>query len=197
MKTLRRFCFVLLLLAPHLPTSVVGQEVCPGDCNDDGVVSVAELIRGVNIALGLTPVSNCPAMDTNGNGVVSVGELIAAVNSALDGCGGGGATFAEVQAIFTANCVGCHSGALPFGNLNLVEGMSFAELVGVTPDNGNAADAGLLLVDPGNSANSFLLIKVAGTPPMGFQAQMPLFADPLSEADVATIRAWIEDGANP
>ena len=59
---------------------------CPGDCDGDGRVTIAELIRGVNIALGNAPLSNCPAFDLNANGAVAVNELIAAVNASLTGC---------------------------------------------------------------------------------------------------------------
>ena len=52
------------------------------------MVSIAELIRGVNIALGNALLSTCPAFDLDGNHEVSVNELIAAVNSATDGCAG-------------------------------------------------------------------------------------------------------------
>ena len=59
---------------------------CVGDCDGNGMVSITELIRGVNIALGSTAVATCPAFDLDGNGQVSINELIAAVNSALNGC---------------------------------------------------------------------------------------------------------------
>jgi hypothetical protein len=62
------------------------QTTCPGDCGDDGIVTVAELIRGVNIALGTTDLSSCPTLDTTSDGRVTVDELIAAVNAALTGC---------------------------------------------------------------------------------------------------------------
>ena len=58
----------------------------PGDCDGDGTVSVAELITGVNIALGSAPITACPPFDTDGDGRVSVAELIRAVNVALSGC---------------------------------------------------------------------------------------------------------------
>ena len=57
-----------------------------GIANDDGQVTIAELIRGVNIALGNTPVSACPAFDRDGDGQVTVAELIAAVTASLAGC---------------------------------------------------------------------------------------------------------------
>jgi hypothetical protein len=59
---------------------------CPGDCNGSGDVTVNELIVGVNIALGNTSASSCPAFDRNGDGTVSISELIAAVNAALSSC---------------------------------------------------------------------------------------------------------------
>ena len=73
--------------ATRTPTSTVPpNDTCDGDCNGDGVVSIAELIRGVNIALGRASLDECPAFDINGDGVVSVGELISAVRDALEGC---------------------------------------------------------------------------------------------------------------
>jgi hypothetical protein len=59
---------------------------CVGDCNGDGMVSIAELITGVNIALGNRPAGDCDAIDRDSSGTVSIAELIAAVNRALLGC---------------------------------------------------------------------------------------------------------------
>ncbi|MFI5367285.1 MAG: dockerin type I domain-containing protein [Candidatus Binatia bacterium] len=59
---------------------------CSGDCNQDGVVTVDELLRAVNIALGNGTSTECPAADVNGDGEVTVDELLKAVNAALDGC---------------------------------------------------------------------------------------------------------------
>jgi hypothetical protein len=59
---------------------------CPGDCDGNGTVAINELIRGVNIALGSTPLDDCPVFDTGGDGAVAINELIAAVNAALNGC---------------------------------------------------------------------------------------------------------------
>jgi len=56
-----------------------------GDCNGDGMVTVDELIIGVNIALENEPLANCPSFDINGDGAVTVDELIVAVNLALTG----------------------------------------------------------------------------------------------------------------
>ena len=59
---------------------------CIGDCNEDGAVTVDEIIVGVNIALGNTPVSECLGLDSNDDGSVTVNEIIAAVNAVLNGC---------------------------------------------------------------------------------------------------------------
>jgi hypothetical protein len=61
---------------------------CTGDCNGDGVVTVAELLVGVNMSLGAVDPSSCKAFDRNGDGLVSIFEIIAAVTAALQGCGG-------------------------------------------------------------------------------------------------------------
>jgi hypothetical protein len=72
------------------PASTPTPGACVGDCNGDGEVSVDELIRGVNIALGNAGLGQCPGFDVNGDGEVSVNELVQAVNAALGGCAGTG-----------------------------------------------------------------------------------------------------------
>jgi len=63
-----------------------GAQVCVGDCNGDGMVSIDELILGVNIALGSATLDECPSFDADGDGMVGINELITAVNYALNGC---------------------------------------------------------------------------------------------------------------
>jgi hypothetical protein len=65
---------------PTLPS------ICAGDCSDDGVVTVSELVQGVNIALGIQDVSTCPKLDIDGVNGITVNELVAAANNALRGC---------------------------------------------------------------------------------------------------------------
>ena len=81
----------------------------------------------------------------------------------------------------------------------LVESVSYANLVGVSPTNQAALDAGMLRVDPGNSANSFLITKL--TLPIvldpQFGSRMPLSLPPLPPAEIENIRAWILRGALP
>jgi hypothetical protein len=59
---------------------------CTGDCNDDKQVVVNEMIIGVRILLGESPISQCRAFDRNGNNMVEVNELIGGVNALLNGC---------------------------------------------------------------------------------------------------------------
>jgi hypothetical protein len=68
-------------LSPTLPP-------CVGDCNGNHVVTVDELVRGVNIALGNLPLTQCLAFDPTSDGSVAIGELIQGVNNALRGCPG-------------------------------------------------------------------------------------------------------------
>ena len=60
--------------------------LCAGDCDGDGAVTVDEIVRGVDIALGSQPLTACASIDANGDGQVSVDELVRAVNAALHGC---------------------------------------------------------------------------------------------------------------
>jgi hypothetical protein len=64
--------------------TVIVETNLTGDCNGDGMVTINELIIGVNIALGNLPIASCPAFDTDRNGQVSIDELIQAVNNALN-----------------------------------------------------------------------------------------------------------------
>src|SRR5262245_10903549 len=76
---------VFLVALALLYASSSGAQACVGDCNGDGIVAINELIMGVNIALGLAPVSNCPAFaDTTG--AVTIAQLIGGVGSAVNGC---------------------------------------------------------------------------------------------------------------
>jgi hypothetical protein len=74
---------------PAGPTATTGPPPpCTGDCNDDDMVGVNELITGVNIALGNLEVSACPDFDRAADGRVDIPDLIAAVSAALNGCSG-------------------------------------------------------------------------------------------------------------
>src|SRR5262249_25447861 len=59
---------------------------CVGDCDGSGMVTISELVTGVNIALGSAPVSACPSFDCQHNGTVPINCLIQGGNNALEGC---------------------------------------------------------------------------------------------------------------
>lgn len=61
-------------------------QTCEGDCNNDGVVMIDEVVSGVAIALGRNDSALCPSLDLDGDGAVLVYELIAAVLRAMEGC---------------------------------------------------------------------------------------------------------------
>lgn len=65
---------------------VIPNPNCTGDCNGDRIVTVDEVVRGVNIALGDAGVDVCDFLDRNGDGDATVEELVAAVGAALGGC---------------------------------------------------------------------------------------------------------------
>lgn len=81
---------ILITDAPNqpspTPTVTPVPNRCVADCSGDGIVSVNEVILGVNIALENTTVSACPAADSNHDGAVTIGELIEAIGDVINGC---------------------------------------------------------------------------------------------------------------
>jgi hypothetical protein len=49
-------------------------------------VTIDDLIKAVNIALGSAAIDVCRSADVDGDGVVRINELIAAVTNSLTGC---------------------------------------------------------------------------------------------------------------
>lgn len=70
-----------LLLAGAVPAGA-----CTGDCDGNGEVAINELLRGVNIALGMQPLDECAPFDASADGQVGINELLIAVNASLNGC---------------------------------------------------------------------------------------------------------------
>jgi hypothetical protein len=77
----------LALLIVATP-SWAGVSRCTGDCNDDKAVTVSELVKMVNIALGRASVDTCANGDGDGDGEIVIAELVRAVRHALEGCFG-------------------------------------------------------------------------------------------------------------
>ena len=66
--------------------SVLTPITCVGDCDGGGAVDVTKIIKMVNIALGVAPVTDCAGGDPDNSGTIDVTEIIQAVNNALSGC---------------------------------------------------------------------------------------------------------------
>ena len=75
---------VLALLVGGMPRASAAQ-VCVGDCNGDGRVTVDELVISVTLALGIGN-TLCDAFDANHDGSIAINEIILGVNNLLNGC---------------------------------------------------------------------------------------------------------------
>jgi len=70
---------------PTSPTPTRTAIACVGDCNDDSVVALSEIVGNLTTALAGTT-ATCAAIDADGGGTASVDELVLAVRHAVDGC---------------------------------------------------------------------------------------------------------------
>jgi hypothetical protein len=110
-------------------------------------------------------------------------------------------TFASIQRdIFNARdlagrqaCIECHTdaGRNPSGNLVLLEGRSYAQIVG----RGSTGKGGATLVIPNDPDNSYIVHKLEGNADIAGQ-RMPRGSGPfLTVGQIMVIRRWIELGA--
>ena len=72
--------------SPTESPRVTPADACVGDCDRDDEVTIAELLRMVNIALGDASVDTCEAGDSNHDRLVTINEILQAVSNALAGC---------------------------------------------------------------------------------------------------------------
>lgn len=104
------------------------------------------------------------------------------------------ASFANIQTtIFTPACESCHTdvGRTPAAGLNLKPGSAYSNLV----SQNSPAKAGAVRVIPNNATGSYLVQKLEGAADI-VGRRMPLAGPPfLSDAQVALIRQWINEGA--
>ena len=91
-----------------------------------------------------------------------------------------GASFMQVRAILRDSCDHCHDEETAEGSLVL---KSYDTLI-AGGESGNP-------IVPGKSASSLLVQAIEGR----VKPRMPYKEDPLSEAEIATIRRWIDAGA--
>jgi hypothetical protein len=103
-----------------------------------------------------------------------------------------GPTLADVQsAVFTPRCgvPGCHGPPAPEQGMELSSGRTYVSTVGV-----DATELpGFKRVAPGNAADSYLYMKIAGDPRI-VGDRMP-FGGTLTAAEIDVVRAWIAAGA--
>ncbi len=91
----------------------------------------------------------------------------------------------DVQPIFDQNCTSCHPSS---GNLDLTSANSYSQLVNV-----DASGFSGKRVVPGDADHSVLFKKIDGSGAYG--SNMPLGGS-LSATQIATIKQWIDEGAN-
>ena len=116
-------------------------------------------------------------------GLLAVGISLLAVTAAAHDL----VDFGDVQPILTRSCggAGCHINEQTSG----VDLSSYESLVASVGD-----QYGGPVVIPGNPDDSPLIDKIQSDLPR-FGLRMPRVGDPLDAADIATLRAWIRDGA--
>ncbi len=99
-----------------------------------------------------------------------------------------------VQPIFTDNCAftQCHAGASPQADMNLSEGMAYQNIVNVS----SRQVSTMVRVAPGEPDSSYLVLKIEGRAGSvgGVATRMPL-GGMLTQAQIDTIRRWMENGA--
>lgn len=76
----------LFTATPTATATPSGTPVCAGDCDADGEVTLAEVVTGVNIALGSQPLSRCPALDADHSDTIEIREPVVAVANLMEGC---------------------------------------------------------------------------------------------------------------
>ena len=81
----------------------------------------------------------------------------------------------DVEPILAANCIQCHGAKTALSGLRL-----------------DRKDNALVVITPGSAAKSSLMRRVTGQE----EPRMPMGKPPLSDDQIATLRAWIDQGAN-
>ncbi len=197
----------LVLFTAAWAQSASAQQ-CTGDCNDDGQVTIDDLITVVNVSVGSMPMSACVNADGNPtDGRVAIDEIIRAVRGSLYGCDCTGesvafrSTFEAIQKqIFERRgCTAtiCHGGPPFQGGLDLRPEVAYANLFEKP-----STEVDMNLVTPGARDRSYLFMKLAAaTDPSqlnGFQivnAPMPNGLEPLTLQELEAVRLWIYSGA--
>ncbi len=86
----------------------------------------------------------------------------------------------DIHAIFAAHCLTCHNAEKRSGGLSLG---TYTDIIA-----GGRTGAAIM---PGRSGESLVVRRILGE----ILPAMPLGGDPLTETEIATLRAWIDEGA--
>jgi hypothetical protein len=189
------------------PGAVLAQP-CAGDCDDSGDVTVNEVVKTVNMALGTMPMTACANVDMNADERVAIDEVVGAVQSSIRGCNCEGdakpfsSTFAAIQKqIFERHgCTEaiCHGASPGQGGLDLSPDVAYENLFEVP-----STEVDMNRVTPGARDRSYLFMKLAAASdpsqiPTDFQiaqSPMPSGLAPLSADELKAIQLWIYYGA--
>lgn len=65
---------------------LVARPACTGDCDNDGRVTIDEVVTGVRATGEPSVLASCPILDRNASTTTEVDEIVAAIGHALAGC---------------------------------------------------------------------------------------------------------------
>jgi hypothetical protein len=150
-------------------------------------VAAYVFIDVINAKTAAEPAAFAPPPSAQGAAPASPAAS-AAGGSQTSGAAIGHPTWANVHAIFAANCTPCHVGSTTAG-LNLDTYQNALK-------GGSIAAGGVVngaVIKPKNAPGSYLYQAVAGKQTVG--ARMPANGKVLSQTDIQTIYAWIQQGA--
>lgn len=100
----------------------------------------------------------------------------------------------HLEPLVIAHCVGCHEAEEPKAKLVLEEGTGYGQLVGRR----SVQVATMMLVEPGDTENSYLWLKLEHRAPEGKgMPRTPTGVKKLRAAELELYRRWIEEGALP
>ncbi len=152
-RSLRSGLCLLIFTATLVTARDAVHAECVGDCTATGLVSITDLILGVNIVLELRPPAACPAFQ-NAAGQVDIAQLIKGVNNALNGCPPPG----QFEAKINADLVPLQAAVIMKGNPERV--VSSRDAQGVQSD----FVEGVVVVRPKSDAElQDLLARYGGT----------------------------------
>jgi len=92
---------------------------------------------------------------------------------------------ADIQPLFASRCAPCHAGNRETSGVNLASHANTLASIGT--------QYGEATVRPGDADGSSLIDKIEADPQFG--SRMPQGQAPLSDAEIAQVRAWIDAGA--